>query len=410
MAVLETTLWEAAFKEGWTQETLERQFSSGDKVLETMETKKPVDGKLGEYGLTPIETSMGGGVSMVPKGGTKELNEADGPTVNQAKWDYGRIWGAIEIDTATIRKSSGSDKAVASAASEAQKSNLGKMRRQLSRQLFMDQSGIICQCLATEKGKKVKLKITGEYGLGVEAVRQLWLTKGQVIDIGTKAEPASLAKGVKITAVTDSETEPIITVSGEEIKPEETHYITIAGSKSGETSYDISGFRQILSKTATLGGVKPESEPSWIAAFVDTSGGAITRQRLLECRMAVAQREADPDWAITSFKQVLNLENETYANVRFDVGGQNLGDGQSAESGRLKVTPHANCPNGDLNLMRQEKVFLLRDQAPYWATEEYGGKILMLKLGGTFVYGAQEYMLQLATNRRLAFGGFRGLE
>lgn len=411
MATTDTGTWEAVLKQGWTQEQTELQFAKDDKFLEELERKQPEEGELGVYGITPVQTGFGGGVTMVGKTGSKELNEADGASVASAKWEYGRIWNAIELDTKVISVSASKEKAVAAAADENMKANLKGMQRQVSRQLFLDQTGFICQCAATTKGNKVKLLTTGEYGLGAEATRQQWLAKGQVIDIGTKAEPQVLAKGVKITAVVDSETGPEITVSGAEIKAEETHFISIAQTRAAEVSLDISGLRNIVSKTTTLGGIKPETEPTWVAAYVNTEGGGISRQRVLECRMAVSQRETEVDWAVTSYKQLLNLESESYNSVRFaGTDQQNLGNGEKAMIGDLPITPHANCPNGDFTLLKKEHIFLLRDKAPYWASEEYGGKMLQLKQGTTFVRGDMEYMLQLGTNRRSGFGGLRGLE
>jgi len=407
----DVAVYEATMKEGWTDDQLAVQFHKDDPLLDDVTTRGP-DDILGEYALTGVHTGRAGGVTMVPSTGSKELNAADSQKTNQAKWKYGRIWNAVELDTAAVKQTSNKAKAIASAVDLEVEGKVSDMRKQATRQFFLDQTGLICKLKENTTTTTLKLTISGTYGLGVEATRQGWLVKGQVIDIGTTANEVAKADGVEITKVGYSETEPTITISGSNISTDETHYVSLKNSRSGTTSYEFNGFRNICSTTSKFGEINPETEPGWVAAFVDTAGGAITRQRVIKGRRLVRTVGERPDWAFTSLKQVENLENETYPQVRFDgPGKQDTGDGESIMIGTLKVQGHEDSPEGDFTYARKQRVFCLKSEDPYWVPQEFGnGGILEYKQGTTFLYSALEYYLQLCVDRRNCFGQFRGLE
>ncbi|HEX6456236.1 MAG TPA: phage major capsid protein [Solirubrobacterales bacterium] len=397
-------------REGWTQDQMEDQFYTDDPLLDEIEKRGPTD-LIGEYALTPIHTGRAGGVTMVPPTGSRDLNQADSQKVNQAKWKYGRIWNSVEIDTAAVQQTSSNSKAVANVVDTEVSGKISDSRKQLTRQLFLDQTGLICQTLENTTTKTLKLATSGTYGLGVEATLQGWLVKGQVIDIGTTANEVAIADGVEITGVNLSESEPSITISGSNVSTTTSHYVSLRNSRSGTTSYEINGFRNINSLTSVLGEINPSTEPGWTAAFVDTSGGPLTRNRVVRGRRLVRRRGVRPDWAFTSLKQVENLESELIPQVRYDSPkDMNMGDGESVMIGTLPVQGHEDCPEGDFNYARKDKLFALRTEKPYWVGEKFGNAILTIKQGTTFLYGNLEYFMQLGVSRRNAFGGFRGLE
>jgi hypothetical protein len=409
MAAADVLVYEAVLKEGWTQDNLETQFMKDDPLLELLPVKSP-DDMFGEYALTPVHTGRAGGFTMVPSTGSRELNEADSQKTAQAKWKLKRAWNSIELDTAVLKQTANKRVAAANAADTEVEGKLSDTRKQITRQLFLDQTGLICGLKANSTTKTLKLATTGEYGLGVEATRQGWLVEGQQIDIGTTSSEATIADGVTITAVNESETEPTITISGSNVSTETTHYVSIRNGRAGTTSYDLNGLRNIASKTSVLGEINPTTEPGWVAAFVDTEGGALTRGRVVAGRRKVRQRGERPDIALTSLKQVEVLENETYPQVRFDSPDkQNTGDGESIMIGNLKILAHEDCPDGDFTYAKKSHLSLIRDEKPYWATERYGSGILQYIPKTTFVYGSLEWFLELMTNKRIAIGQFRQL-
>ena len=303
MAAADVTTVEAALKEGWTQDNLEVQFMKDDPVLEAIGVISP-DQMVGEYALTGVHTGRGGGITKVPSTGSKELNQPGPEQTNQAKWKLKRTVGAVEIDTAAIKQTQNKSQSVANVVDLETEGKISTARKQLTSELMRDQTGLITQLQANSSTKTLKLAVEGEYGLGVEAAMQGWLNEGQLIDIGTTTEEAVIADGVEITAVNDSETEPTITISGSNVTTTTSHYVSIKNGRSGTTSYDINGLRNIASQTTKLGEINPETENGWKAAFVDTKGGDITRQRVISGRRKVRKKGKRPNWAITSLEQV----------------------------------------------------------------------------------------------------------
>lgn len=409
MAAADVTTIEAAMKEGWTQDNLEIQFMKDDPVMEAIGVVSP-DQMIGEYALTGVYTGRGGGITMVPSTGSKELNEPGPEQTNQAKWKLRRVVGAAEIDTAAIKQTGNKAQSVASVVDLEVEGKVSTGRKQITSMLMRDQTGLICQLKENTTTKTLKLAVEGEYGLGVEATRQGWLNEGQQIDIGTAAEEAVKADGVTITAVNDDESEPTITISGSNISTTTEHYISLKNGRSGTTSYDINGLRNISSRTSKLGELNPETETGWKAAFVDASGKDLTRNRVIAGRRKVRARGTRPDWAITSLEQVEVLENETYPQVRFEgTDGQNTGDGESIKIGNLSVQGHEDTPRGDFTYLKKAHVKFVRDEKPYWHGEKFGSGILQIVPRTTFVYGSFEWFVEAITNRRNAFGQFRKL-
>lgn len=411
MSVTDTQVLEATAKEGWPEDQMEKQFYDGHVLLEELEKKKPIE--VSPRGaVTAIQTGRGGGVSVVPPTGTSSLNKADGPKVNRATWKYARIRNAVELDTAVVSQISGEPKSVAASVDLAVEDNLSTMQLQLTRMLALDQKGLICQMGANTTTNTLKLAITGTNGLGREVMRNGWLPVGQQIDIGTAASEASIADGVTITGFNPSETEPTITISGSAVTTTGSHFVSLRNARAGEASFEANGFRNIAGE-GILGEVNPATEPMWKGGFLDASGGAITRQRVIEGRRKAKTRGngAQPDWAWTSPDLIEKLENETFQQVRFDdPGKQNLGDGETVKIGSLVVNGLSDSPIGDFTYAVKKYIFALRTDKPYWCGEKFGGGMFVTQPGSTFIYGDQEYFVQMCVTRRNTVSQFQNLE
>lgn len=409
MPATDIAVVEATLKEGWTQDNLETQFLKSDELMSQLGVKNP-DQMIGDVALTGVHTGRGGGFTMVGPNGSSKTNAADGQKTAQAKWTLRRAFNAIEIDTAAIKRTGNNSQAVARVVDTEVEGTVSDTQKQIVRQLVGDQSGFICAIKkTTEKGKKLLLATTGTYGLGIEATRQQWLPIGQVIDIGSATEEAVLAADAEITAYDDSETEPSITISAE-VEKEKEGNISIANSRSGATSHSMNGFRNMADPAVAFGELKPETEPGWVPAFQDTTGGALTAKRVKKGRRKVRQRGVQPDWAWTSLAQVEALENDLFPQVRFDsASNENTGDGEHVMVGTLRVQGHEDCPDGDFTYVRKQHVAMIRDEKPYWLTQKFGNGILMPQANSTFLYGSLEWYVELMCNRRNAIGQFRGL-
>jgi len=402
MSVSTFEVAEAGAKQVWTGESFEKQFYSKDPMLEEVLRLKP-EIQIGLEALTPVQTGRGGGITWVPKTGSGALNEAAPQQTTRAKWEYKRQWGMIELDTAAIERTKDAAKAIMRQLDLEVEGKLSDMRKQLTRTLFGDGTALIAQCAKEEsESKTVNLLSTG---FGYQAIRNGYLPVGQVIDIGSKTEEGLKAADKAILAFSESESKPTLEIATK-IKTAETDYVSLANSRSGETSYENNGWGNLASETSTLGGLKPETTGSWKGIVEEAKSTPITRQKVIKLRRRVRQKGETPDWCFTSLVQVAALENESFAQIRWDsTGKQNTGDGESIMVGDLKVQGHQDCPDKDFYLAVRKHVFILRNGAPEWATEKYGGKgILQYIPKTTYVNGAIEAYLEFATNRRNSIG------
>lgn len=407
MSVATITVYEATIKQGWTQTQIEDQFFKEDPLLEQIERRKPTE-QLGYEVYTPVHVGRGGGYTAVGKDGTSELNTASAQQTAKAKWELKRHWYPLKIDTAAIKRTKGDPQAVTESADFEMEGCISDLRNQIVRQLFSDQKAYIAQCTTTSSSTTVKLATTGSY-LGYEAIRNGYLSVGQEVDIGTATEEAVIADKKAILAVGEEENEPTIKIAGSAVSTTSSHFVSIANARSGETSLESNGFRNLIG-TATLGNLNPATYPGWKGVVVNEGGTAITREKVLGLRRKIRQRGETPDWAFTSLKQVEALENQLYPQVRFANPGEvNTGDGESIKVGSITVQGHQDCPDADFNLCKLDHVACLRDEKPEWVTQYEGGKLFSWAHGTTYLENALEYYLELYTNRRNALGALREL-
>jgi hypothetical protein len=406
MAVADVSVYEAALKLGWTQDQLEKQFYAEDPLLDSIQKETPIT-TIGKEALTPVWTGRGGGYSVVPPTGSAALNIPDSQELNQAKWKYRRHWKQIKIDTAAVTQTTGTGNAVASTVDTEVEGAISDTRKQITRQLFSDQTARIAQCATTASSTTVKLLSTG---MGYQAIRNGWLVPGQMIDIGTKTEEGVIAADREILEVVENESEPKIKISGAAVEPGETHYVSIANARSGETSYENNGFGNIISETTTLGEINPSTVPGW-KAVVDSEAAAITLGRIYKLQRRVRQKGERGDWAFTSLKQLENIFKLLQPQVRFAGadGSLQTGDGESVMVGNIKVQGHVDCPDQAFYLATKKHLFALRTDQPYWVPERYGKSILEWKQESTFLISALEYYFEMGVNRRNAFGAMTAL-
>lgn len=405
----DSTSFEAALKEVWTQQTLEDQLYQGNPLLEGIERMKPAV-QVGDTALTPIHTQRSGGYSAVPRTGTSSLNSADEQEVNQASYNYTHHWFQVEIDTAIVDESSNNSLAVAQVVETEVSGALNDMRKQLTRQAFMNGDALIAECDTTSAATEVELEPTD---FGYDAIVRGWLYPGLTVDIGTAGNEVSVAADRTITAVEESATTPSITISGGNVNTAANDFVSIANARVGSTStsHEMNGLRNIVSQSEDLGGLSVSSVPTWKAAEEDNTAQDISLELLYDQERAVFQKcGMSPDWQLTGAEQYKNIENLLQAQARFEQGTSLRGgheDGLRVNSVLLQRQP--DCPDKLLFTLYRKHLFVLRTQKPNWISQKYGGSILEWKQSSTRLVGGLVYRIQLAANRRNCFASLTNL-
>lgn len=362
------TAFLAAMRETWLSDALENSVFVGSQLLDQF-TKLTPTGEHGDKVLVAVRTGLSGGFSAVPRDGSSELNEGTNVVTKQAEYHYSHNWFDVIIESAVIDESATSALAVAKAVETEREGAVDGIKRQFQRGLFSDGSGIICS-LEDSEGAKNTFTVAGD---GANALKRGHLYPGLKVDIGTKAAEDSKGAGREVTAV--SIADGTITLSGETIDTEEDgkFFVSIANARDGEVSFEIDGLLAMLSDTAEYGGIDPDAVPTW-AAFVEDEEQEVSTSLVYQLEDEVFQSSGEePDWCISSAKQIRVLSEALQAQVRFN-GGESYNTGKRQGLTTPQGTPierHFDCPDRCLFMLRKKDLGSVRSkQGPQWASPE----------------------------------------
>lgn len=388
------TAFLAAMKETWLSDSIENSVFVGSPLLDAF-TKLTPTGENGDVVNVAVRTGLSGGFSAVPRDGSSELNEGTNVVTKQAQYNYAHNWFDVIIDSGVIDESATSALAVAKAVETEREGAVDGIKRQLQRGLFSDGSGIICS-LEDSEGAKNILVVAGD---GPNALKRGHLYPGLKIDIGTVADEDNLAGNREITAV--SIKNGTITISGAAVDTEEDgkFFVSICNARAGENSFEVDGLLTMVSDTTKYGGIDPAEVPGW-AAFVDSTAQDVSTSLVYELEDEVFQSSGEePDWCISSAKQIRILSEQLQAQVRFD-GGESYNTGKRNGLTTPQGTPierHFDCQDRCLFMLRKRDLGSVRSkQGPDWASPE----MIRHQEGTTRYRGDLKWLLNTALLRR----------
>lgn len=396
------TAYQAVLKEVWTQSNLEKQFYDKNPFLDRLEKETPTH-SIGEYAIVPVHVGRSGGYSAVPRTGSQALNPADSQKVAQAQYTWTNHWFQIGVEEETLRSTAGNADAVAKAADLEVNGALSDLQKQITRQ-FLGGNGdaLIAQCGTTTASTTVALNATAN-----QALVRGWLYPGLKVDIGTTADEDAVVAGATITAVTQSTSAPTITIDSS-VTTSSSHYVSIADARSGTTSYEANGLRNIVG-SATLGGLSSTTYPGWQATNNSTAQD-LSLGILLAAQQNIAQQGASASWVVTSLKQQVAFYKQLQSQVRF-TGDTNLGSGNVEKPtwNGLTIDAEPDVLDGDWFMLSPKDLILVRDGGPRWQNQDSGGNILVWQQGTTRFVGGLHWHIQLGAKKRNTHYGFTGL-
>jgi hypothetical protein len=348
---------------------------------------------VGEEARVVVHDGRNGGYTALPEGGGT-LNEAGQQGFHKAGFKYKNHHIQVAVQGEAIDGTQGDANAIVDATTTEIDGAINDYNRILTRQLYMDGSALISQCRASSSND-VDLNTTQ----GRIAIERGWLFPGQPVDVGTKAEATSLVNNSKITEV--DETNFAITVASGNVAGEgTTHYVSHAKSRSGETSRESNGLRNIVG-TAELGGLSSSTSPYW-KSTVDSSTTTLTIGALLTAQRKIRQvRGKSPTFILTSLKQQQKLYEQLQQQVSFSSDkGLTAGSDESVTWNGMEIFADPDCPDEDLYLGHWEHLFMVALNDGYWQNKITGGNILQWSQGTDAYVGKYTYRANLAANRR----------
>lgn len=393
---------QSALKETWTEQRIAEQLYNDNPVLSRVKRLKNTE--MGEYALTPIHIGRNWGFSTTSSsGGT--LNSAGNQSYAQAQWSYTNQHVQVKIQGSAIDQTKGDALSVASVVDEEVSGAVNDLNRNLSRQIFMDGSAQIAQCGTTSSSTTITLNATSGYN----AIERGWIGVGAVVDIGTSANPTSIASGVSVTAVDLANS--TITVSGSAVSTTSSHFVSLKGTRSGSTSYEMNGLRNIVSTSATLGGLATASYPEWVAAGVDSTSQAITLALLYTQNQLIAQKTGKPaDFVVTGLKQQRKAYTLLQAQVRYATDGNTpTGGVDGVDINGVKLFAVPDCQNEAVYFLTIGDLFTVSAGDPYWQSRITGGETLAWVQGEDAYAGKITTRMQLGVRRRNSHAALTGL-
>lgn len=397
--------YDAVLRETWTSKRVVEQLYNENPLLDIIE-KRPST-TVGAAALTPIHTSRNGGYTASTTDGGIALNPAGGQGLKQASWQYTRHNMQVGVDESAVDGTSSDVEAVVSVLDFEVTGAMDDLRRHLSRQLFANGDAIITACGVTSASNTVVLNAVD----GAHAIRRGFLHVGALVDIGSAANETSVAADRTITAV--NEATPSITISGATVTTASTDFVSWANSRSGATSNEMNGLRNIVSQTATLGGISVASEPTWKASMVDNTSQALTvalLNTLDDSIFSATGKEATH--YVTSVKQRSKLYNLLQSQIQFaGDGGLGAGKRSNVQYNGKQVIAVPDCPDPHFYALTVDELFIVQPKTgPYWQNEVEGRPNRFVWQQGFSRYVAKfTHPIQLGTQRRNAHSAFTNL-
>lgn len=233
------------------------------------------DDIVGKHAVVPIHTSRTSGVGARAEGGTLPTAGAQG--YNDVRVPLRRNYGRIQISGPTIQAMSSDRGAFVRAVESETSGATTDLKRDVNRQVHGTSNGVIATCGTTSASNTLQL-------LGTTTrtqMRQAWNQGGMVIDIGTVADPDTVAASRTVTAVDyDNKT---LTISGAAVSTTSgTHFIFRAGNGGASDNtgnpggqdgqLELTGLQSIVSDTADIQTIDTSAVPVWQSQVFDNSG------------------------------------------------------------------------------------------------------------------------------------------
>jgi hypothetical protein len=326
---------------------------------------------VGLKAVVPLHTTRSGGIGARPELGT--LPPAASQAYARAEYDLKYLYGRIEVSGPSLQKT----KNTSGAFLEAYKSELegikNDLQNDLARQFYGTGDAIVANTGVTSASTTVVLA-------SAEAIRQGFLYVGQLIDIGTSANPTAIASARTITDV--NEATPSVTISGAAVTTAGTDRIFVSGNAAASSVvYEIdSGLQKMVATAANTYGTINASTSKYWDNQRDTTGGALTEDNLVKNWNNVRIRGGKPSIVLSSFGLQRAYFNTLQANRRYVEPTKLRGGFEVLEFQGQAFVADRHAPYGKVFMLDESRLmvfspadwdFLARDgQAVKWVQDK----------------------------------------
>lgn len=388
---IESQLQDDALTYSQIQKTTDYHDAVGDKAVMFTKVGRNV---------SPSARSLNGGT----------LGAAGHQRTQKLEYDYTANYITIKLLGTTIAKMSTARQAAIRAIDLEVNGAILDLKKDLQRQIFLAGDGKIATCGTTSSSTTVNLSTAVTATTTVlnnnDAIQNGWLDVGMYVDIGTLAAPTTVldgtSTGVTISAVSDSDTAPTITLSSGAISTTaNTHFIFRSGNVAASSvSYEMNGLGNVVLDSGSVGSLSTATEATWASQVVDASA-TLARSHMQSAYRKSRKFGGKPNFIVTSLNHQEDYYNLLQSQVRF-ASDTSLasGDVDGPLFNKLPVSADPDCPRGVMYFLEKEKLFMFSAGDIAWQNVTTGGDVLAWsQTEDAFVARAAVYQ-QFGTDRR----------
>jgi hypothetical protein len=390
-------------KDEWTSQEVAVQFYNRNPLLAMF--REFAATVIGLQAQVPIQKYLPGGyVSTDAAGGN--INDASPAGTAQAQYTLVYHWFQMALETGALNQTANNAQSIISSKDLEMKGSIDAVSRQCSRQLASDGTGFIAAALGSG-GAQTVFQLDPA-GYGYDAIARGWLYPGLKVNIGTVANAESVSADNILVDVGESPTNPTVTLTSSATQAAST-FVSIANPNlpTTATNPELNGLRNIVSQTATLGGINPATAGNgyWKSPLVDTTNTVLSLDLILNLRRATRQKTGDPaGTCLLSLKQEQNLYSLLQNQVRFaSDGGMSAGAQDSVTWSGMRMMAVPDLVDRDLYVInKSDFVRIVGDiTEPTWVTdlEGAGGSFRWAQGKTNFVNGLV-FPFQVGVQRR----------
>lgn len=260
-----TATVEAILKERYN--TLLQTLMNNDHYTANLfENSKVKGGGIYNGAIIPVITHNNFGIGARLEGGT--LPAAGNVGTDRALVNTKTLTGRIQLTVQSINNSKTDADAFEDALTLEMKNISETVLRDLNRQLYGTSNGVLATCGTTTASNTVQLSTS------TPASMYRYLEAGQVIDIGTVANPILRAQARTIVSVDVANDQVVI--SGAAVTTAGTDFLFITGNGgTGANQKEVTGLQTAIDSTGTLFNIDPTVTTRW-ASYEQAVGGALS--------------------------------------------------------------------------------------------------------------------------------------
>ncbi len=353
---------------------------------------------VGRRWVAPLHVGRNSGVGARAEGGTLPAagNQQYVDSIGPVRYMYARIQLTGPV-IAAMSKDRGS---FIRAVKPEMEGAVNDGKRDYCRQVWGESNGRIAVCGVTSSSTTVVLAST------TRADQLRHLAEGFLIDIGTLANPVSIASGRTITSVNVAA--KTIVISGAAVTTDATAFIFRAGAggasdnsgNPGDGQIELTGLQHIVDDATVLHTVNPSTVSKWKAGVYGNGGSAraisenLVNQALMGQEIEsgqVVELLVGSDGVYRAYSNVLTSLKRMMDTVALKGGyaGVTIGTQQMGQGGakNLALTWDRDCPNGRLFGVRHSDLTFYELEDWDWIDPNSNGSVLQ-QVGDTDAYSA----------------------